>query len=249
MRLTVLGSSASYAGPGQACAGYLVEGEGATLLMDCGNGVVSNLGAVADPLALDGVFVTHLHPDHFADLFALQALLRYAPQGPAPALPLFGPPGLLGRLQSALDEKGAREMAEAFDFSELEAGETVVVGDLAVTPSPVDHIPDTLGLVVEQGPARMFYTSDTRLSEDVRAAAMAAGLLLAEATMPPGYEGRAPHMTAGEAGRLAMEAGVGLLLLTHLWPTTDRERARRDAEEVFRGPVMIAEEMLTVEVG
>ena len=79
MRLTVLGSSASYAGPGQASAGYLIEGGDARVLFDCGSGVLAKLQRVADPHGLDAIFITHGHPDHFVDLYGFQALLRYAP--------------------------------------------------------------------------------------------------------------------------------------------------------------------------
>ena len=111
MRVTVLGSSASYAGPGQACSGYLVEHADVRVLMDCGNGVVANLAAVADPTTLDAVFITHEHPDHFLDIYALAALLRYAPQGPLAPLALWLPPGLFERMGCLLSERGRDELA------------------------------------------------------------------------------------------------------------------------------------------
>ena len=68
MRVTVLGSCASYPGAGQACAGHLVEGGGARVLLDCGHGVVANLGRALDPTTLDAVIISHAHVDHFADV-------------------------------------------------------------------------------------------------------------------------------------------------------------------------------------
>ena len=44
MRLTVIGCSPAWPNPGQANAGYLVEGPG-KLLLDCGPGVLSRLRA------------------------------------------------------------------------------------------------------------------------------------------------------------------------------------------------------------
>jgi len=40
----------------------------------------------------------------------------------------------------------------------------------------------------------------------------------------------------------AREAGAGLLLLTHIWPTSDREISRAQAAEEFDGPVELATE-------
>jgi ribonuclease BN (tRNA processing enzyme) len=114
MRLTVLGSAASYADVGRACSGYLVEDGETRLLLDCGHGALANLGGVCDPRTLDAVFITHAHPDHVVDLYALQALLRYAPEGPAPPVRLHGPKGLLERMSCLLGERGGVELVEAF---------------------------------------------------------------------------------------------------------------------------------------
>ncbi|MHB9004370.1 MAG: MBL fold metallo-hydrolase [Coriobacteriia bacterium] len=243
MRLTILGSSASYAGPGQACAGYLVEGGGVRVLFDCGNGVIANLGRVCDPLTLDAVFVSHAHPDHICDIYALQSILRYAPQGPAAPLPMHVPRGAFDSLSCMLSERGRAELTAAFIPHEYESGATVMVGELAVTPVPVEHADDTFALIAEEGSARLCYTSDTQATSAVLSAATGASLLLAEATLPKEYQGRAPHLTASQAGAIARMAGVRSLVLTHLWPTNDRDVAAAEAAVEFNGPVHVASEL------
>lgn len=242
MRLTVLGSSASYAGPGRACAGHLVESQGARVLLDCGNGVLSNLGRVTDPLQLDAVFITHEHIDHFADVYSLQALLRYAPGGPAAPLSLWAPPGLFERMGCILGEKGRRELAEAFDVHELADNERVTVEDLAITPLRVQHTDTSYALAVERDGVRLCYTSDTTAGDSIERAAAGSDVLLAEATLPQEYAGRAPHMTAREAGEVASRAGAHTLVIVHVWPTNDRERTAAEAREVFDGAVHVAQE-------
>lgn len=243
MRLTVLGSAASYPDAGRACAGHLVQHGDTAVLLDCGNGVISNLGKLLDPTHLAAVFVTHGHIDHFADIYALQSALRYAPEGPMPPLPLHVPAGLFARMQAALGEHAAGELASAFEVRELVAGEAVRVGELVVTPRHVDHIGEAFALVVEAGGNRLCYTSDTKPGEAVTAAAHGADLILAEATLPPPFEGRAPHMTPAQAAELAREVGAKALVLTHLWPTVDRGAAKTDAEGIFGGQVAIANEL------
>ncbi len=248
MRLTVLGSSASYAGPGQACAGYLVQTPTASVLMDCGNGVLSNLARVLDPLELDAVFITHGHPDHMVDLYALQALLRYAPEGPAAPLRLHAPRGMLERMGTLLSERGSRELAEAFAVVDLTEESTVFVGDLAVTPLQVDHSESAFALVVDHGDRRLTYTGDTAPSSRALRAATGARLLLAEATLPERYAGAGPHMTASQAGSLAREAGVARLVLTHVWPTNDRTRVEEEARAAFGTAVSVAAEFDTYDI-
>ncbi len=242
MRLTVLGSSASCAGPGQACAGHFVEAGGARVLFDCGNGVLSNLGQIEDPLGLDAVFVTHNHPDHYADIFALHAMLRYAPDGPRAPMPLYLPAGLHPRMKGLLSDRGALEFDEAFVVVEYEAREPIGVGGLTVTPVPVEHTDPTFALVGEADGVRLCYTADTAPCDGVNEAASGVDLLLCEATMPEEYCGMAPHLTSRQAGELAAAAGAGALVLVHVWPTNDRDRMAAEAAAAFGGPVVVARE-------
>jgi len=46
--------------------------------------------------------------------------------------------------------------------------------------------------------------------------------------------------SAPEAGRHAADAGVGRLLLTHLWPGTDHAAARAAAAAAYGWPVDVA---------
>lgn len=245
MRLTILGSSASYAGAGQACSGYLVEGDGAKVLFDIGNGVLANLAKVTDPAGIDAIFISHNHPDHYLDIYALQSLLRYAPEGPAEPIAVYLPEGLFERMQLLLSERGGREFAEAFVPTPLRPGVPVTVGDLTVTPHAVPHTDPTFAFVAETNGSRLVYTADTQPGEEALAAARGADLLLAEATLPEAYAGAAPHMTASQAGTLATEAGAGALVLTHVWPTNDRDRMREIAAAAFDGPVAVARELET----
>lgn len=243
MRLTVLGSAASYPDAGRACAGHLVQEGNTAVLMDCGNGVLSNLGRLLDPTQLDAVFVSHCHIDHFADVYALQSALRYAPSGPMPPLPLYVPAGLFARMQAVLGKHGADELDAAFEVHELHPRETVTVGNVRVTPHPVEHVGEAFALVAEADGARLCYTSDTRFGSPVLEAARGADLLLAESTLPPEYVDRAPHMTPAQAATLAREAGVRTLVMTHLWPSVDRAEAETTARGIFGGRVVVATEL------
>ena len=243
MRLTVLGSAASFADAGRACAGHLIRTHDVAVLFDCGNGVLSNLGRVMDPLELDAVFITHEHVDHFADVYALQAALRYAPDGPRPPMPLYMPPGLFQRMSAVLSERGRAELAEAFVVHEMVDGAEVGIGALRIVPRTVDHVDPTFALIATADGSVLCYTADTAPGEAVVAAARGADVLLAEATLPPAYQGKVAHMTAGEAAALAVEADVGVLVLSHLWPSVDRATAAREAREVFPGRVIVADEL------
>lgn len=248
MQLTILGSAASWAGDGQACSGYLVEDEGTTLLVDCGNGALANAASVTDVTSIDAVLISHAHPDHFADLYALQAALRFAPEGPVGSLPLFLPEGLWEHLGALLSERGRMQLAEAFEPHVLVAGKELRFDDIVVLPHAVDHDGPTFALTFEAAGARLAYTADTRDGRAVREAVAGCDVLIAECTLPDEYEGMAAHLTAGEAGRLAEGSGAGMLILTHLWPSADHARMLRKAQSEFRGAAHLATELMTVEI-
>lgn len=248
MRLTVLGSGASYPGAGRACAGYLVQDGGARALLDCGNGCASNLARTVRPEDLDAVFVTHAHPDHFADLYALQAALRYAPDGPAPSVDLYAPGSVRDAMLAPLSDRGRAEMLEAFLGHQMNHGEPIEVGGLVVTPWRAAHSVETYALDVRGDRGRVFYTSDSALTDEMALRAAGADLLLADATLPEEYAGRAPHMTPREAGVLARRASAKTLVLTHLWPSIDRSVAAADAAREFDGRIIVAEEMLSIDL-
>ncbi len=250
MRLTEIGSAASYAGAGAATASHLVQEGDTSLLLDCGHGALGVLGRFMDPLALSAVFVTHEHVDHFADVWALQAAVTYAPEGRKPAVVLYGPPGLLRRMQCIMSEQGARDLREQLDFTPLTPGDRVVAGPLAVTALASDHIGDSMGLHVAHADGTsgvLGYTSDT--APGPRAATIAAGadVLLAEATLPGAYAGRAPHLTPAQAAAIARDAGVRTLVLTHLWATADRDALLAEARAEWDGDIRLAEAGLVVD--
>ena len=97
MKLTVLGCWAPYPKAGGACPGYLVQVGETNILLDCGNGVLSNLQRHLDFRSLNAVIISHLHPDHFADLFCLRHAIEGARRTDSniKALPLY--PVLFGR--------------------------------------------------------------------------------------------------------------------------------------------------------
>src|SRR3954464_15921039 len=91
MRITVLGKSPAWQDVDGACSGYLVEGGGVRVLLDCGPGVFAKLRRFADYTDVDAVVITHLHADHILDLVPFASGLRYAPR--QQPVPVAGWPG------------------------------------------------------------------------------------------------------------------------------------------------------------
>jgi ribonuclease BN (tRNA processing enzyme) len=69
IKVTVLGSSGVFATRDRACAGYLVDLGDAKIWMDAGAGTWRNLITQMDYTQLDGVLLSHRHPDHTSDVY------------------------------------------------------------------------------------------------------------------------------------------------------------------------------------
>ncbi|MFI5910444.1 ribonuclease Z [Dactylosporangium sp. NPDC051541] len=101
---------------------------------------------------------------------------------------------------------------------------------------------------------RFAFVMDTRLCPGVFALADGADVLVIEATYLAEDEDLAVahgHLTAGQAARVAAECGVGTLVLTHFSQRYDdpsRPRYRLEAEAVFDGEVVIAEDLTRVRI-
>jgi ribonuclease BN (tRNA processing enzyme) len=206
---------------------------------------------VVDPVTVDGILVSHGHPDHCADLASLSVLLRYGPSagsGIAP-IPLWGPVGIderVRQVEGATDDAGLAPFA----FSAMEPGQQRELGPFTVTAERAWHPVPALAFRIEGpsesgGSAVLVSTGDTDLSDEVVALATDADVLLAEAGWahrldnPPGI-----HLTGTQAGQLASRAGAKRLVVTHVasWvdPAATLAQARQEhADAMLAAPGVI----------
>jgi ribonuclease BN (tRNA processing enzyme) len=243
LKVTVLGATGSYPSPDGACSGYLVEGAGTRLWLDAGSGTFANLQRHCPDLgALDGVILSHAHPDHWADVLGYQVVLRhiFKRQG----VPAFGPPDLLLMLEAIHGPPGPE-----LDWTTVSDGLTATVGGLGLRFSRTDHQGETYAVRIDADGTSLGYSADTGTGWGLSALGPGLDLALCEATLPPEEAGSIPHLTAAEAGRTAREAGARRLVLTHFQPGVDREQARALGSEAFGAPVEAATEGACYEVG
>lgn len=245
MRLTVIGCSGSYPGPDSPASCYLVEDErdGRTwrILLDLGSGALGALQQYVDPLTVDAVFLSHLHPDHVSDITGFYVLRRYHPDGPQPRIPVYGPKGTANRMASAYGLSPSPGMHDEFDFRVLEEDQPVVVGPFTVTVAKVVHPVEAFAIRVSDGQGSFVYSGDTAPSDALVRLAKGSDLLLAEASFREGVENPEElHMTGKEAAEAALEAGVGTLVLTHIPPWYDKQETLAEAEPVYDGRLELA---------
>lgn len=246
MRLTVLGCSGSAPGPDSPASGYLVEHDGFSLVLDLGNGAFGALQRQLRPVDVGAVLLSHLHPDHCADMYAYQVALVHGGERRDSPLPVLGPAGTAERI-AALGQAdpfappATRSQGPAlFDIGDLAQAldQPVRLGPLLIRTALMAHPVTTYGIRVEvPGGPTLAYSSDTGPSDALVGLARGADLLLCEASFVP--ERPAPpglHLDGRQAGEHASRAGVGRLLITHVPPWYSPDDAVRWSRASFDGP-------------
>jgi ribonuclease Z len=246
------------------------------LLIDCGSGVTQRLLAAGCPgRDIDAVLLTHLHSDHIVDLF--QLVISSWHQGRDRPQRVFGPPGtgayvdgLMELWRPELEGRVAHERrpcvrALEVEVSEIAPGQTLRFADIEVQVVEVDHRPvrHAFGFVFTDSGSRLAISGDTTYCPALIEAARGADVLLHEVFIHremPVVAGlriaetvanvAAYHTLSDVVGKVAAEAEVGRLVVTHFVPPRfDRTALLAEVGRDFAGPVTIGEDLMEIEVG
>jgi ribonuclease BN (tRNA processing enzyme) len=276
MRLTLLGTGNPRPNPRRAGPSQHVAVGGASLLIDCGNGVARRLvEAALRPEAVDHLFITHHHSDHNVDLGHL--LISGWVLGRRQPITLVGPPGTREYLRRVLHahefdlrvrQFAHRLPAEALEVPvrEVAPGEVVEGEGWRVSAIEVDHrvVVPAYGYRVEDERGRSLVVSgDTAPCGAIVAAAADAAVLLHELNNAGPYQALPAdadpalveharerwesHTSAEHVGKLAQQAGVPTLVLSHLPPTMDPAWVRETVAADYAGELLLGEDLLVVE--
>lgn len=200
-----------------------------------------------NPLELDAVVISHFHPDHVFDLVPLRYLCAFAP-GRAQALDVLIHPGASERLRrlaaAAATRDEERFFQKAFEFREYSPGTNLRIGDLSFAFTRTVHYIDAYAMRVSSAGAAVAYSADTAPSQAVVRLAKDADLFICECSLGAAGSDREPrgHCNAAEAGRMAREAGVKQLLLTHYGAQFAADDLAAAAAREFDGRITVAED-------
>ncbi|NCQ34465.1 MBL fold metallo-hydrolase [bacterium] len=241
-------------------AAYLVEMDGAPLVLDPGPGALVRMAqAGLLPDGVDGighVLLSHLHPDHSLDLAALLfALHSPLPQSRQPVT-ISGPRGLQNLLDGLVGIYGSwleprrRELV----IQELQPGDSLAgPGGGAIAAFAVNHPQDRLSIdclgyrFTDAGGQVAVYSGDTGPSTELETAAHRADLLVIECSTPDELE-TPGHLCPREVGRICTAARPARVVLTHQYPPAAAMDLAAAVRNHFDGPVVQARDGLVVTI-
>ena len=207
--------------------------------MDAGSGTCSALQEFIDPLELDAVVLSHVHPDHCIDLLAYFHLACYGPRI-REEIPVLAADLIEQRMCAFIDAGPDHAFRRTFAFRTVSGGDIVLVGDIELAFANTEHPVPTVATRATWRGRSLVYTADTGPSPAVTALAAGVDVLLAEAAYQGTEKPWPHHMTAFEAGDMGAQAGAQRLILTHIGPAFDPNRSLIDAESTFGAPVRLA---------
>lgn len=252
MRVCTLGTGTLVPEADRASSCVVVLTPAHPLVFDLGRGALGRLvGAGIDPRTLDDLFLTHLHPDHCADLVPLLFASSYGPGGARDRpLRIVGPEGTadwiagLGRVWRWLQPRFPLRVEE-FEDGDLDLG----AARIRIRRLEHGSTPD-LGYRVESGGWSMAFTGDTGPCRALEALAAGVDLLVAECAAAEGdAEARRFHLAPDDLGRAAARAGCRRLVVTHLYPPVRTERVLDGIRAHYDGPVDFARDGAVFDLG
>lgn len=232
--------------PNRAQPAQVIVVNGAAYVIDCGNGVARQMVLAGVPLSsLRAVFITHQHSDHNADYGNLIWLAWASTL--TTKVNTYGPPPLKEMTKLFLEmneadikirmaDEGRVNLAPLIAPHEVVAGGLVMQdGNVKVTAALVDHgmTKPAFAYRFDCPDRSIVISGDTRPTENLVRLAHGADVLVHEVMYLPALEKviaaepnatnlrahlKAAHTSTEEVGRIATEAQVKTLVLSHFVP-------------------------------
>lgn len=252
MEVTIVGSGTVVPRLARRQSCVVVKAGSETLVFDLGSGAVRGmLHAGLDPFDVDRIFFTHFHPDHTVDVVPLLFGINYGSEEKR-SRPLYitGPEPFERFWASITDVWGEWMIGDyPLEISELPhiCRSPLDLPDVRLSWAPAEHRPESISYRLEADGKAFVYTGDTEYSESVVDLARGANTLLIECSFPD--ESPIPgHLTPDSAARIASEAGVKRVVLTHVYPAADKLDLVSEVKQAYGGEVVVAEDGLKLQV-
>ncbi|MEK7831983.1 MAG: ribonuclease Z, partial [Acidobacteriota bacterium] len=147
LRVTFLGTSAAAPTLHRNVTGIAMKADRDLLLFDCGEGSQRQMIRHGTGFAVDAVFFTHFHADHYLGIIGFLRTLGMG--GRQEPLTLYGPLSAKKVLDAAI-HLGVERLHFPVEIVELRGGELLDRGTYCVKPVRVDHRVNTVGYVIEE---------------------------------------------------------------------------------------------------
>ncbi len=244
--VTFLGSGTILSGRDVACTSVLLRSSLSNILVDCGPGALFRLKQInLTPSDLQYIFITHFHPDHFADLIPVLFHI-YNTHGESPdpdIISIWGPPGIKTLMRNLGKACGEWLESPAFSIHDLPSV-NVILPHFSVEWRQVRHSPESVGyrFIIED--RVIAFSGDSGPCPELHELCHQADVAILECSYPD-FAAVSTHLTPRSAAMIARAAGVNHLIVNHLYPETLKENPVAIIKNYFTGRVDLAGDLQT----
>jgi ribonuclease BN (tRNA processing enzyme) len=241
-RVVFLGTGDAFSAGGRHQAAYLVQGAEASMLLDCGPGVLASLNRHELSAApIDTILLSHFHGDHFAGLPFLFLHFEHVEPRTKP-LRIVGPPEVEERVmmlyRAMYADSALRRLPFELQFIEAKPGEEVVLDGFRIDAFRVPHQehPQSYGFDIRSGMWKLAYSGDTGWTEDLLVHSEDADLFLCECSF---FETRmATHTDYPRIAENLARFNAKRMVLTHLGREVLRHQREIELEMACDGLIV-----------
>jgi ribonuclease Z len=239
--VTIIGAGTILPAQGRSPSCHLLRHGSQNVIFDLGPGSIGRLGlAGMDYREIETVFISHLHPDHTLDIVTLLHSLNATPGWVrTKPLTIAGCYGLKVFIERLLEiYRDAVPESYSLKVLELTVGRHEVAG-LTVETCLTGHTSNSLAFRIEMSNGTFVYSGDAVDRITMVQIARQADVFVCECSFENGTQ-TDDHLTPEGAAYIAQAAGVGQLVLTHVYPHVDLTLVCTQAAGHFSGPVIVA---------
>ena len=281
-RLVLLGTKGGPSLPlgySQTPSANLIVYNNVPYVIDTGYGVSLKLVAAKFPMpSLRNIFITHHHSDHNAE-FGLLTYNSWA-MGLRTTIEAYGPVGMKRLAQGFWDaykfdidtrmaDEGRPDLRRLVSVYEYSEGEVMKTDKVRVTALRNVHPPitESFALKFEFPGKTIVFSGDTAYHPPLAQFAKGADILVHEAMLGPAMEFivranpnaatilkhlQASHTLVADVGRIATDAGVKTLVLSHFVPAdapnVTEQQWINGVRETWKGDLVLAKDLMQIKL-
>lgn len=235
----LLGTGDAFGTGGRFNTCFHVSSPRLSFLIDCGaTSLVAMKKFNVETNAIDAIFLTHLHGDHFAGIIFFLMDARYISKRTRPLI-IAGPKGVKKRIVETMQVlyPGCWDKGTDFDliFIELTKGHRQGFNGIGVYPYSAKHLQDGNDFILrfDVDGKIITYSGDTGWTEDLVTASKDCDLLICEASH---YDQDCPfHINYKDFREKCSQLSAKRIILTHLGPEALAHQDQMDHQVAFDG--------------
>ncbi|KPA12799.1 Beta-lactamase-like domain protein [Candidatus Magnetomorum sp. HK-1] len=251
INITILGSGTCVPSLRRSACSVLLEINDNKILIDSGPGTTRRLLEAGHTInQLSHIFYSHFHPDHISELTSILFSSKYSSLSRKIPLTVTAGQGLFKFYENLKSVFGHWIELENMLLDEMNISKSdhrkFECFDLETMPTK--HNPESLGFrFTSKSGKTVVYSGDTDECDGLIKIAQKANLFICESAMPDKLKVKG-HLTPSLAGKIAQEALVDKLILTHLYPECDKANIVQECRTTYSGPLWIAEDLMQLSV-